>query len=156
MSAHYDFLLICDLKSDTPKQVIEGLRFMMNPEYEMKSPPTDEHFLREIWKGLLEINNEWVNRIPGDGFVSLRLVPDYDAENADKLRYTFTFRNQIHGDGLSEYVNIAEWLRQYSETRGYVGYFRSQYSEYPYLMYFWNDKVDIVDTNPGHRNKTQN
>ena len=143
MSVHYDFGLACDIKPTAPQQIIDTLKYMARTEdYEFSNPPRDDLFEGETWREMLRSGCSY---FAGETGAVLRNTLRYIKEKKEASKYTFSFRNCILDDEMGEYVVFVEWLTQYSENTGLVGYFRSVYSDHPTLLYFRDGRVYISE-----------
>jgi hypothetical protein len=150
MSLYFDGAIFCDLKSDVPQQVIDTLQYMARVEdYTFDSPPDHDFFKVDGWRDWLRTK---VACAPGFVGCEFRKVYRYTQQNVDYYRYTLSFRRCMHDD-VAFYVLwwlFLPWLAPYSETTGYVGYYREEYTLHPTLIYFKNSKVCVneITQNP--------
>jgi hypothetical protein len=155
MSIHYDFALACDLKPDTPQQVLDTLAYMTrSADYPFHDPPAHPLFgaqdidgeAVEDWRIML---HERESRFPGEAGSRLRPAYRYTQHGVDQYRYTFSFRQEVLDDAIGEYIALAQWLALYSETEGWVGYFRADLDDggaQPVLLYFKQGRVYMSDS----------
>jgi hypothetical protein len=61
----------------------------------------------------------------------------------DVYYYTLSFRRCMHDDVEFDILLWAflNWLAPYSDTEGFVGYYREMYTLHPTLIYFQKGKV---------------
>ena len=143
MSLYFDGALFCDLKSDVPQQVIDTLQYMTRSEdYSFDSPPDHEFFKDKDWRRFLEIQPNY-SCAPGLVYSEFRKAHRYEQDNVLVYYYTFSFRRCMHDDvefniSLWSFLN---WLARYSDTEGFIGYYREEFTLHPTLMYFKNGKV---------------
>jgi hypothetical protein len=143
------FTFACDLKEDTPQQVIDTLTYMTRTEdYEFNNPPEGAFFEGDSWRTCLFCENEWFS-FPGEAGRFLRSAYRYNRSfnegGAAVYLYTLSFRCESKDDGLIEYIDIVEWLAPYSATRGFVGYWIYEYSQTPTLIYILNGHTQYSD-----------
>jgi hypothetical protein len=139
MSGRCEIYFTFDLKADIPDEVVEAIRSMMDKSYVATSMPAAE-FLDNDWQGILDSSYHPMVVFPGEPFSSLSYayrLPS-DPSERDTYRITLTFRTEIHYDALWEdYIHLLTWIAQYSETQGFIGYFRSEgTTSNPTLLYF--------------------
>ncbi len=147
MSVYYDFALACDLESHTPQQVVDTLSYMTRiDDYEFNDPPDEDLFKGETWKYMLQGT---VTGFPGKAGSRFRYVFRYQQGDEDVFQHTLSFRSYVLDDSFYEYLLLAQWLAPYSLTRGYVGFFRTEYDDHPTLLYFKAGKLytaEVIDT----------
>jgi hypothetical protein len=100
----------------------------------------------EGWRSMLQ---ERASRFPGEAGSRLRRAYRYTRHGIDQYRDTFSFRQEVLDDSIGEYIAFVEWLAPYSETEGWVGYFRSHIDEVgaqPVLVYFKQGRVYMSDS----------
>lgn len=147
MSLHFELFLAMDLKPDTPQNILNILEYMTHSEdTEFKaSLPSD--FLNEVDDWLYILRKEEA-RIPGELGSVFRRAYRYTQSGQDVYRYTLGFRVFLLDDYFYEvYESFLKWLAQYSETTGFVGYWREEADLHPILIYFKNGKVYFSEKN---------
>jgi len=144
MSLHFDFAIACDLKPDTPQQILDTLSYMTRAEeYAFSSPPNHPFFEGDSWRDILRAKSEQTY-LPGDLIGSFRKAHRYEVGSEKLHWYTICFRCYLIDDVFYEmWWLLAEWLLLHSETEGYVGYYREEYSSHPTLIYFKDNAVCI-------------
>ena len=137
MSLHFDFAIACDLKPDTPQQVIKTLAYMTRTEdYPFDSPPDHPFFEGDEWRETLRTEPDGTY-CPGDLGRSFRRAYRYDRLGVHHYRYTLSFRCYMKDDEFYDMAwPLIDWLAQHSETEGYVGYIRETLDWQPTLLYF--------------------
>lgn len=151
MSTRCEIYFTFDLKPDVPEDVLEAIRSMMDKNYKVTSTPAAE-FTDNYWQGLLDISPTEMLAFPGSSFSTLAHAYRYtqmpNQGGQDVYRNTITFRAEIHGDAFGEdYVHLLMWIAQYTETQGFIGYFRYDHSpSHPTLLFFKNGKLDTQET----------
>ncbi len=150
MSLYFDGFFACDLKPGVPQNVIDVLKYMTRKEdYEFSSVPNHKFFETDGWRDFLRITAESQQYAvaPGLVFSDLQLHEHYSQENRQNvLGYTLSFRRTMHDD-VECYVHwhdFLAWIVQYSDTDGFIGYLREQYSFIPQLFYFKKGQVFIA------------
>jgi hypothetical protein len=156
MSTRYDFLLMCNLRDDTPAQVIDTLKYMTRSEdYEFSNPPNGSFFKGDYWRNILRIPPEHQNMwtFTGDANTIFRRDVKWVQAGVTHYFWTLYIRRITSGDVQFEYMCFAHWLAQYSERVGFVGYIHSSYAidegTAPDLLYFVNGKLQIVSGSSG-------
>jgi hypothetical protein len=138
MSQHFELMLACDLRDDTPENVLQAIRYMTSnskvPFEDRPSHPFDKHTTEgfEDWRSLLA---EPEGDLPGWVGSYFQLAKRYDEPFE---RYTFGCRLLVHDDvlfGLG-FIDFIPWLAQYSKTQGFVGYWREELDERPLALVF--------------------
>jgi enamine deaminase RidA (YjgF/YER057c/UK114 family) len=147
MSTHFDLFIACDLKLDTPQQVIDTLKYMTRSEdYTFENPPSHPFFEYEGWENRLTGN---MYRFPGESFATLRSAYRYSLPtikgSGDVYFYTYSFRLETLDDSLIVYIEFLSWLALYSETSGYIGYWISDGIRDLTPIYFRNGKVHFSE-----------
>lgn len=143
MSLHYDFALACDLKPDIPKQVSATLTYITRvDEYDPGDLPHSDVFHDRYWRYLFRVET---TDFPGVVRRVFQKAFRYSYQGRDVFRDTLDVRTYIVDDAIGKYIAFAEWLAPYSESEGFVGYFRSDISDDPVLIYFGGGSVDFVD-----------
>ncbi len=145
MSLHFDLAIACDLKPDTPQQVINTLQYMTRTEdYDFHDPPAHEFFTRPgpDWRLILQIpHGTMPYGFPGVAGSSFRRVYHHTQFGVDVYRHTLSFRREMLDDSFYDWWPFAEWLALYSESSGCVGYYRATYDWQPTLIYFRDGRV---------------
>lgn len=146
MSLHFDFTLACILRPDTPQAVLDKLADMTKAEDWYANSPTDEPPASDY-----EISYQlrhWgaVHGFPGVFGSVLLNAHQYGVADKHIYRYTFCCRSRMLDDTFyQEWWEFAGWLAQYSETVGWVGYYREEDALHPTLLYFRDSKVYISE-----------
>ncbi len=147
--SRFCFTLVCDLREDTPSQVIETLKYMTRTQdYEFNDAPDGVFFEDDYWRTCLSCSNEGFY-FPGEAESTFRLAYRYNRSfndgGAEVYLYTLSIRCESNDDGISTYVDLAGWLAPYSKTQGFVGYWIYEYSGEPTLVFFSNGQLFISD-----------
>ena len=136
MSPWNELVLACNLKQDVPQQILDLLKYIIEPPYNFETQtfepiPTPEHafFHYEDWQTILLDDTYY---FPGERFASFVL----DKQNF----YKFTTRTMVRrGDEIIPL--FLQWLAPYMVTEGFVGYTRCDEDEQIDLIYFENGDV---------------
>ncbi len=151
MSTRYDFMLMCNLRDDIPAQVVDTLKYMLRTEdYEFNNPPNDPAFETDWWRNTFRPYPEYrnMNTYTGDEIHIFRRDSRGGSNNSTIYFYSLQLRRVMHGDAMEEYLCFANWLAQYSERVGFVGYYLRSYAidegTNPTLLYFINSKLHIA------------
>ncbi|MCQ3932745.1 MAG: hypothetical protein DPW16_20035 [Chloroflexi bacterium] len=147
MSQTFDLALACDLKPDTPQQVLDTLHYMIRKEnYEFHNPPNHPFFAEpSYWKSWFTYS---INLFPGEYGAVLRNAEVYYGLPSGEFpmtRITFSVRVGVHDDVFYEAIDLfLDWLAGHSETQGFVGYYQGNYADHPTLIYFKDGKAWIM------------
>jgi hypothetical protein len=161
MSTRYDFMLICNLRDDMPQQAIETLKYMTRTEdYEFDNPPNSPVFDGSWWRNTMRLHPGYINMgtYSGDEISIFRRDQRGGPYNTVIYYHTLQLRNVMHGDVLGDYLCFANWVAQYSERVGFVGYYHSSYAidegTDPTLLYFIDGKLHIAQRITPHFEST--
>jgi hypothetical protein len=147
MSLHFEFTLTLDLKPETPQQVIDTLAYMTrSEEYEFSDPPSHPWFESDDeWRETLQADPE-ATHLPGNQWTVFRQAYRYTQHGVDQYRWTLSFRREMLDDEFYEdWWQLADWLARWSETQGFVGYYREEFNRSPTLIYFLDGQAAIVE-----------
>ena len=143
MSLYFDGAIFCDLRIDAPQQVIDTLHYMTRTEdYVFDSPPQHEFFNSEGWQSFLQIHPNY-SCAPGLVYSEFRKAYRYTQNKVDVSYYTLSFRRCMHDD-VEFYIlwwAFLDWLARYTNTEGFGGYYREEFTLHPPLIYFKEGKV---------------
>ena len=134
MGMYTELVLACELKRDVPQEVLDVLRFMCVWQGGSRQPP--EHlpdhplFRMSHWEYVLRSGSFY---FPGETNSTLRV---FEPTNT----WYLTARSNLKNYG-SEIEYFLQWLAPYSETEGFVGYYRYEESPHPSLIYFAEGKA---------------
>lgn len=147
MSTYNDCFFACALKPDTPQSVIDVLSYMTREtDYEFTDPP-DAHFFRNEpdWRDFLR---ELFDFRVAPGLLVSRL----ERKTQEYLNrppvdfYEISFRRTVHDDvEYPMWFEFLHWIAPYSDTEGFVGYYRADYELNPTLVYFKDGDVFDYD-----------
>jgi hypothetical protein len=158
--SRFCFTVACDLREDTPQQVIETLRYMTsNRDYDFNNPPDLPFFKDDDWRTFLVCESEGFI-FPGEPHASLREAYRYSRSmvegGEDVYLHTLSFRCQAKDDGITSYLTFIEWLAPYSSTTGFVGYWIYEDDEDPILIYFKDGQISMSKPSPPQPIQTEN
>ncbi|MFE7560153.1 hypothetical protein [Kitasatospora sp. NPDC057500] len=130
MSLHYEVVLTCSLRGDTPDTVLEALRWHLGlvPERPSGLDP-DEHAYP-----LLAPDPD--GRLPGGDFAALRPRSRSSTAGRELCAWGLFSRNHWLDDDLGGLVTILDLLAPHVEDPGYGGYFREEYDAAPTVLTF--------------------
>jgi len=154
MASLFCFALACDLREDSPQQVVDTLKYMTrSQDYEFDDPPDAEFFEGEDWRTFLTVEHEGF-MFPGKAYVTFHSAYRYSRPmihgGDDVYVYTLSLRCQSGDDGITDLIDFAEWLAPYSSTQGFVGYIIYEGLETPSLIYFRNGQVYVSEPPQPH------
>ena len=162
MSLHFECVLHCDLKPDTPQQVIDTLRYMTGSFDEFDDPPKAPFFQFDGWArpprpdGWLD-GRAWRTIFRGHDYSTpsdsgpIPYCPYFagrptvffgqtwkNGVGQDlHFRHTLSVSIGMLDDGFYDtWPFLLSWLARHSETQGYVGYTREEMDLHPTLTYF--------------------
>ena len=135
MGMYTELVLACELKKDVPEEVLNLLRFMCGGVQRPPRPadedlPAHPLFQTTRWEGVLNAGSFY---FPGKPYSNLR-VPYHNAY--------LTVRSNLKNYG-SEIQYLLHWLAPYSESGGFVGYYRYEETPCPTLIFFAEGKAHI-------------
>lgn len=134
MSARFDVVIMCDLREDTPEEVIDAIRCLTSSDYELEETPKlligdfniwemfdDYHFLSPV------LQNETISSFQ-------RLLQEINTSaNRQVYRWSFQFcgRQILDDIYLSHHLPFIYWLASivYEERDGFFGYVKESYGE---------------------------
>jgi hypothetical protein len=147
MSLYFDGFFACDLKPDTPQHIIDTLRYLTRTEDYAFEPLSDHDFFDgDDWRAFLQPDDDWACA-PGLVWSDFRQAYRYTQYGEDVYRATISFRRTMHDD-VEFYIlwfAFLDWIAPYSETVGFVGYYRESFSLHPTLVYFNHGNIYKVD-----------
>lgn len=149
-----------DLKLDTPQEILDVLHYMMGTRTDIEQGAIEAMATlfdgdALILKGILSAGHEMM-RMPGRTISSLQPAYRYElplAQGGAAVYFqTFSLHAERVSDMLPDYMPILKWLAPYIETRGFVGFWRSEVDVSPILLYVNNGSLFMldVDQNPFH------
>ncbi len=153
MSIRYVFVLKCNLIDDTPLQVIDTLKYMTRTEdYEFNNAPDAGFFKRNIWRDFIRVSPEQQSSrtYTGDIFMSFRRDVKYVQKGISHYVWTLYIKQFLYQEQMQDYICFANWLAEYAEEFGFVGYFHSheeiEHGDLPAFLYAANGKLKYVDS----------
>lgn len=151
MTVYYEFGLACDLKPDTPQQVLDTLAYMTGHSGEGRNDLPSHYFFQYCdWRHLLQPNR---GRFPGAAGSALQRAYRYSLApiqgGAPVFRYTLSCHVELADDQIAnDFDFFLHWLAPYSETAGCVGYYREfgiAFVGPPRLLYFQDGKASVLE-----------
>lgn len=142
MGQHTAFIMKCELKADTPQQVIDTLKFMTSPndEEEFDNFPDHPLFETEEWEYMLDIAG-------GALWDPNSTLKYFKRSNS----YTLKVRTSVK-DHEYQIQKFLHWIAPYSRTSGFVGAIRPEYEPLETRILFENGRaylVQPVENTPG-------
>jgi hypothetical protein len=152
MGQDFEVSLSCNLSADTPQHVLDTLRYMMRTEeYEFDSPPAHPFFRISIhgfdgeWRKILRGPSiEPTPYLPGCFGCRLgRTYPSYSGPDLRDELVAHALSLRVCNDDymLDVYKSFLQWLAEYSEIDGFVGYYRLDNDDFPTLLFFSQGRV---------------
>ena len=154
MTFYYDFGLCCDLRIDTPQDVINLLSYIVGSDKidQTQIPEKSTPFVVEGYRKAFEHFRKTDGGL-FPGFFGSYLIKTHrdlitpgSAESGE--RYTFSFRCVMQDDEFNDQWALIAWLAPYTETGGW-GYFYTNHTDFsnegPALFYFQDQKVKFYD-----------
>lgn len=123
-----EFVLGVDLHRETPKNVIDILKFMTDRECDLKTPQVDDHplFKTERWEKML-VNDSGCFQ----GGTCSVIGPSCDPLSSYSVSIRCNLKNYD-----SEIELFLNWLASYITCVGFVGTMRCEDSDDPTLIYY--------------------
>ena len=134
MGMYTEMVMAIQLKAETPKDVIETLRYMMGETERLEATPDHKLFDAEEWRRMLMPGNYYF-----DGEVRSTVTYD-DPFRKPRLTIRCNAKN-----GFNELGYFLDWIAPYSDTDGFVGYTMYEGDYKPILIYFRDGKVDQME-----------
>jgi hypothetical protein len=139
MSSHYDLFIKCDLKEGVPDRVVDGLRYLTDPEFELSQPVETEGIWASYWKDwdrflISEPKFETFSDFRKEERFRFTIPPN--KERIPAYRYSLMYYgHRILDDGwVEEHLPFLYWLAQYV-VEDFMGYYKEQLSKHPTLIY---------------------
>src|SRR5689334_17209749 len=99
MSSYFEMFLACELKFDTPEQVIETLKYMTRrKDYRFNNPPDHPFFKIGPWDSILQQEGSEFHSNVGVGITNFGEKYRYTKGNTDIYKYALTIRFEEHED----------------------------------------------------------
>lgn len=117
--------LVCafELKKDTPKEIVDILKYMVDEGEEPVENPNHPLFETDRWHFMLTSNSYYF-----DGDTTSTVRKDHIAETIVTIRCNL----KNYDDEIEKFI---DWIKPYSNTRGFIGYKRYEQDEHPELIY---------------------
>ncbi|MBE9100292.1 hypothetical protein [Vacuolonema iberomarrocanum] len=158
MSTCYEFAFECQIKCDAPQEVIDTLKYMTRlQEYDFDPPKLHHALFKETsaWKHTVELLGRRVTAIQYE-WRTILTAHSREGEQYLPGEFYSTFKNnQLSCRRLSrddEFDNVwwllFPWIASVSESAGFVGYYRSDFDNYPKLIQFLEGKASVYNLMP--------
>lgn len=136
MGQHTAFIMKCELKADTPQQVIDTLKFMTSPndEEELDNLPDHPLFETEEWEYML-----WTG-----GGILWNPKSSLNYNNNNKT-YSLNIRCSVKDEGGHQVRLFLHWITPFSSTEGFLGFFHPEYEPIQSRILFENGRAYIVE-----------
>lgn len=129
------------LEKDTPKEVIDTLRYMLGDIEELEEAPDHPLFRDTRWAVMLGCGSYYFDRQPDS---KLYVDELFKKEPMYFLNVGCNLKNYD-----SEIELFLDWIIKYSKTYGFVGYMRYEEFDDPTLIYFEDGKVEYKSVREG-------
>lgn len=153
MSSWHDFGLACDLRRDTPSDVVDLLKYMSGAEDEGYTPPTKDSvpFDFEGYRSEFEyVRKATSSLFPGAFGITLHRTHRHLPGGESGDRYTLSFRCPMKDDQFVEDSwTFIKWLAPYTESGG-IAYDYTAYRCAPTLVYFRDGKAEYYEVELRH------
>lgn len=128
MGMYTELVLGVDLVRDTPEEVIDILKYMIEGELEDPEPTVPDHplFKTDRWRIMLRCDSHYF----GGCSFSILDSPRYKGDV-----YKLSIRSNLKNYD-SEIELFLNWLAPYIETRGFIGHMRYEAFDDPWLIYY--------------------
>jgi hypothetical protein len=137
MSVDTELVLACNLKGDVPEEVLNLLRFLCGGPERPPRPadedlPAHPFFRTRRWEQVLS-NGSWYDR----GAAPSRLIiQEWKNVTGMKGPKSLVVRCDLKNYDF-EIQYFLQWFAPYSQTIGFVGYYRHEEALHPTLIYFF-------------------
>ncbi|MYZ36125.1 MULTISPECIES: hypothetical protein [unclassified Streptomyces] len=138
MSSHYEVVLSCLLRDDTPDSVLAALRWHLGMDTE---EPEDLDF-EECPSPLLEPNPN--SRLPGGDFVSLRRQVQGFSDAGEVHAWELFARTYWVDDHMLYLTTLLDLIAPYVAVSGYGGHHRDEYGTATTAFVFHGGTYDPV------------
>lgn len=130
MGMYTELNIALQFEKDTPKEIIDTLRYMLEKGTEI---PRSNHplFNTESWRVMLVKD---ISYFPGDSFHSL----SYSA----RLGYDLTVRSSLKNYD-KEIELFLDFINPYIKTEGFIGYMMGEECDRPTLIYHVNGEIQF-------------
>lgn len=127
MGMYIELVMAIELneKGKADKDVVDILKYMVGDADNVKTLPNHELFRTKRWRYMLRMSSYYFE---GSQHTELK----YDnILNSYYLTVRCNLKN--YDDEIAKFV---DWIKPYSETKGFVGYYRYECCKNPTLIYF--------------------
>jgi len=141
MSLHFQIDLAFDIQNKETDVLVDGLIKLTRNE---NLGTEQKKLIPKIFKFVS--STEMSNSFHGRSIFYINNHYRYTKDKVDVSKWTFHFR-QVFNDDLfyEEGYPLIAWLATISETEGFIGYIKEEFSESPKLIYFRDGIVKLVE-----------
>lgn len=130
MGMYTELNISLELKKDVPDAVIGALLYMTG-----QNGVLPDAYLQEVSKHALFGNTRWKFMLQGNSYY-FDMTPQHvmrydDIGEAYILSVRSNFKN--YDDEINKFI---DWIKPYTETKGFIGYSRYEESDNPVLIHF--------------------
>lgn len=124
MGMYTEICLNINLKKNTPANVVEIIKYMLNELDESPELPAHTLFQTARWQGMLRSGSYYF-----DGATTSKFYKDSISDE-----FVLSVRSNLknYDDEIGEFIN---WITPYVETNGFWGYSRYEEADDPTLIY---------------------
>jgi hypothetical protein len=145
MSLHFDLVIVCDLREDTPEPCVEYIQWLFTRPSD--SAPKPQFDCPNEYG--LTFDDPFLYPLPTEEVISVfqkkyRYTRSPNAGGGDVYRYAIQFSaRDILDDGFYEdHLNFVAWLATLAEE-GFIGYYKEELAFKPELLYVKNRQLVI-------------
>jgi hypothetical protein len=145
MGSHFDVVISCDLREDTPEEVINIIRFLTDSDYELvKKPIVVVEHSNGIWEG--SFDSHFLAPDPKHEVISSfqKMWRTYIPSENDRKVYRYSLQysgRNIHDDFWAEcHIPFIYWLASYV-YEDFIGYMRETTNSVLDLIYVHDGKL---------------
>lgn len=149
MSLHFDLVIMCDLREDTPSDCVELIRWLFTlPSQNIDQPKG--HCVDEEGRNFHEwFNDPFLAPFPNQEVTSTfqqwyRYTMPAISGGGDVYRYALQYsaRRILDDAFYEEHLNFVGWLATIAEE-GFIGYYREEAALKPNLLYSKNRQLVV-------------
>lgn len=131
MGMYTELVMAIELKRDVPKQIIRTLYYMTGQEeediLEQYGKPEHELFNTVRWTFMLQSDSYYFDGVTHSFLEKDNLIKDNPS-------YYLTIRCNLKNYN-NEIDKFIDWIKPYSDTKGFIGYKRYEEDEEPNLIF---------------------
>jgi hypothetical protein len=147
MSMHYDLVIVCDLREDTPEPCIELIRWLSDPASDPEAKPQFDCF-SENDKDLADnLDYPFLASYPSEEVVTVfqrryRYTTSLVAGRRDVYRYCLQYsaRGILDDVFVETHILFVYWLSSLI-VDGFIGYYKEELDNQPRLLYVKDRKL---------------